>query len=126
MVERAGRWLVCQRPLHKHHGGLWEFPGGKVEPGESLEHAVARELMEELAVRVTQVGQPLFERAVDGRPLLLVFLPAVFDGEPTAVEHVALQWLDVPALLATHLAPGDRAFVETVLVPRLNAPGQTA
>src|SRR5690606_20769929 len=56
VIRRDGRWLVCRRPAHKRHGGLWEFPGGKLEPGESLLEAATRELEEELAVRVTGVG----------------------------------------------------------------------
>ena len=50
VIRRDGRLLVCQRPSHKRHGGLWEFPGGKVEPGESDLAASRRELAEELGV----------------------------------------------------------------------------
>ena len=116
VVERAGCWLVCQRPLEKHHGGLWEFPGGKVEPGESLEAAVARELQEELRVKVRHVGAPLARHPVVGRPLTLVFLPVAFEGEPTAVEHTGLCWANATQLRTLALAPGDRAFVEDVLL----------
>ena len=56
VVWRGDRLLVCQRPAHKRHGGLWEFPGGKVEAGESDAAAARRELREELGVEVTAVG----------------------------------------------------------------------
>src|SRR5262249_15198793 len=59
VIERDGRYLVCQRRAHKRHGSLWEFPGGKVEPGESLMQAAFRELQEELGMRATEVGTPV-------------------------------------------------------------------
>jgi 8-oxo-dGTP pyrophosphatase MutT (NUDIX family) len=51
VVTRDGRWLLCRRPDHKRHGGCWEFPGGKLEPGETHGQAAARELMEDGALR---------------------------------------------------------------------------
>src|SRR5690242_21147044 len=60
VVLRYGRYLVCRRPAHKRHGGLWEFPGGKLEPGESLLDAANRELTEELNVSVVSVGEPIY------------------------------------------------------------------
>lgn len=62
VIEHEGRLLVCKRPAHKRHGGLWEFPGGKVEPEESDFKAVERELEEELGVRVREVG-PVVSRS---------------------------------------------------------------
>jgi len=56
VIERDQKLLVCRRPVHKRHGGLWEFPGGKVQKGESDLEAARRELREELAVEVTGVG----------------------------------------------------------------------
>jgi 8-oxo-dGTP pyrophosphatase MutT (NUDIX family) len=59
---------VCQRPLSKCHGGLWEFPGGKIEPGESLLDAANRELTEELNVAAISVGEPLYSVHDEGSP----------------------------------------------------------
>lgn len=95
VIENSeGRFLACLRPSGKHLGGLWEFPGGKVDPGESLETALARELMEELAVQV-EVGEPLTpvtwnyaERTI----LLLPFLCRITGGDLRAIEHEALHW----------------------------------
>src|SRR5690606_37599200 len=72
VIERRGELLLCQRPLHKRHGGLWEFPGGKVEPGEEDLDALRRELAEELGVEVLDVGTP--EQVVQdpGSPFLVV------------------------------------------------------
>jgi mutator protein MutT len=118
VVWRAGRVLLCQRPLGKEHGGQWEFPGGKVEPGETLPQAVTRELEEELDVPVIAVGPPLWECGHPRRALTLIFLPTEIRGEPRCVEHQALSWETPEGALELPLAPLDRAFVETVLIPQ--------
>ena len=112
VIQRGDTLLVCQRPHHKRHGGLWEFPGGKCEPDEPDVDAIARELAEELGVQVASVGTKLFAVADEGSPYVIVFLPVAIQGEPACLEHAALMW-DVPArLLALPLAPSDRRFVE--------------
>lgn len=60
VIRRDSTWLICKRPLHKRHGGLWEFPGGKIRDSESDYDAASRELGEELLVDVTGVGRLLF------------------------------------------------------------------
>lgn len=107
--------LICQRPAHKRHGGLWEFPGGKVEPNESDESAARRELAEELGVRVESVGRPDFSIADPDSPFLIVFVPTTITGEPTCHEHTALAWLTPPELTKMPLAPSDRRYVEVLL-----------
>ncbi|HET8656835.1 MAG TPA: (deoxy)nucleoside triphosphate pyrophosphohydrolase [Longimicrobiaceae bacterium] len=111
VIEREGRLLVCERPAHKRHGGLWEFPGGKVEPGESDFQAVARELAEELGVRVRAVGGVEFSVADPGSDFVIVFLPVEIEGEPRCLEHAAVAWVPEDELLSLALAPSDRAFV---------------
>lgn len=118
-VVRCGeQLLVCRRPAHKRHGGLWEFPGGKCEPGESDQDATARELDEELGVRVRAVGAPLFTAQDVGSPFEIVFLPVEIEGEPEIREHDALFWGTTAALLQLPLAPSDRRFVEWALDQR--------
>jgi 8-oxo-dGTP pyrophosphatase MutT (NUDIX family) len=56
VIQQDGRYLLCRRPAHKRHGGLWEFPGGKLHDGESVTDAIRRELREELHVEPTSVG----------------------------------------------------------------------
>jgi mutator protein MutT len=115
VTKRDDRLLVCQRPAHKRHGGLWEFPGGKVEPNESDESAARRELAEELGVYVESVAEPDFSIADPDSPFLIVFVTTAITGEPTCHEHTALAWLTPPELLNLPLAPSDRRYVEFLL-----------
>ena len=86
-----GRILLAQRPAHKHQGGLWEFPGGKVEAGESVLSALARELREELGIQVTH-AQPLIQvrhAYPDQRVLLDVYEVTEFTGDAHGAEPTA-------------------------------------
>ena len=90
----SGEFLACLRPTGKHLGGLWEFPGGKVDPGESLESALVRELLEELTVQV-EVGpalSPVIWNYGDRTIRLLPFHCRITAGELRAVEHEQLIW----------------------------------
>lgn len=113
--ETDAEYLICQRPPHKQHGGLWEFPGGKCEPDESDLAATRRELHEELGVTVTGVGAPLMTAREPGSSYEIVFIPATIEGEPVCHEHDALQWCTAHALLALPLAPSDRACAEWLI-----------
>ena len=115
VIAREDRLLVCQRPLHKRHGGLWEFPGGKSEAGESDEAAVRRELLEELAVEAVAVGGELAIFADEGSEFAIAFLPVEIAGEPKALEHNAIRWATPSELLQMPLAPSDRRFVQQVI-----------
>lgn len=118
VVARGERLLVCQRPPHKRHGGLWEFPGGKCEPGESDADAVRRELREELGVEASAVGEEDFAIVDPGSPFLIAFVPATIAGEPTCHEHTALAWGTPEELARLPLAPSDRRYVEALLERR--------
>ena len=115
VVSQGDKLLVCQRPLTKRHGGLWEFPGGKRQPGESDAQAAARELREELGVHVESVGEELFAAHDDGSPYLIAFLPVSISGQPTCREHMALRWELPEAIARLPLAPSDRRFVSWCL-----------
>lgn len=112
VVSRGDELLLCQRPLHKRHGGLWEFPGGKCEPGESDADALRRELHEELGVEVMGVGEEELAIHDDGSPFLIVFVPVRIAGEPRCHEHIALRWAEPHELADIPLAPSDRRFAE--------------
>jgi mutator protein MutT len=112
VISRGDELLVCQRPLTKRHGGLWEFPGGKCEAGESDADAARRELHEELGVDVVAVGDAELTIADPGSSFLIVFVPVRIVGEPTCHEHSALTWGLPIDLARLPLAPSDRRFVE--------------
>ena len=115
VIERKQRLLICLRPLEKQHGGLWEFPGGKIHDHESLEGAVTRELTEELGVTATSVGEVLFSTFDRRSGFEILFLPTNIDGEPQPLEHLALTWCARSDLLSYALAPSDHAFASFLL-----------
>ncbi len=112
VIRRGARFLVCQRPLHKRHGGLWEFPGGKIEPGECNVQAAERELSEELGITLLRCSPALFEREDPGSHYVIAFVRVDVSGEPHPNEHAAMHWGTIDELLELPLAPSDRAFME--------------
>lgn len=118
VIERNGRYLLCQRPTSKDQGALWEFPGGKVESGETLFDAAKRELHEELGVKVTAVGQVRLEIADPESGYLVKFVDVEVFGDPRLLEHMALNWITTEALLDLPLAPSDRKFAEHLNMTR--------
>lgn len=115
IIRREETILLCKRPSHKRHGQLWEFPGGKLLPGEDLVHAAKRELGEELGVRVEGVGQLLFERKDPGSRYLIRFVEVTISGVPQPFEHEQLAWVHPDEVLSYELAPSDRAFATLYL-----------
>lgn len=115
VVSDGDRLLVCQRPPQKRHGGLWEFPGGKCEPGESDLQAATREMREELGVEVLAVGHAELAVIDPGSPFEIAFVPVSIAGTPICHEHTALVWKTPAELLSLPLAPSDRRFVESRL-----------
>ena len=112
VVERGGRYLLARRPRHKRHGGLWEFPGGKVREGESDLEAVRRELGEELSLGVASVGRTLASVRDPGSPYLVDFVQVEAEGEPHPLEHEELRWAAPEEAARLPLAPADARFVE--------------
>lgn len=113
--DEGGRVLLCQRPEEKRHGGLWEFPGGKILRGESILQAARREIGEELGVEVVgvkgqpvPVGDPASEWVVE-------FVETMVKGEPRADEHQEVVWVPREEIVDYDLAPADREFAEGYL-----------
>ena len=116
VIHENGRYLVCQRPAHKRHALLWEFPGGKCEHGENDADALKRELKEELDVHLLCAGDELYSSRDDGSSFLIVFVEATIEGTIRCSEHTDFAWHTPPELATTALAPSDRRFVEHVLL----------
>lgn len=117
LIERKGRVLIAQRPSHKHLALAWEFPGGKIEAGETAPEAVRREIREELRCEI-HVGDRL-PSAVHTYPTvaieLIPFLATLDEDSdlPNPVEHCAIKWV-LPEELALHdLAPADLPIVQS-------------
>ena len=114
LIWRGERFLACQRPAHKARGLLWEFVGGKVEPGETLEDALVRECREELAVTV--VPRDIFMELTHVYPDLTVHLTLfnadLPEGEPQALEHNDVRWITVEEIDGLQFCPADEEILE--------------
>ncbi|MER5607266.1 (deoxy)nucleoside triphosphate pyrophosphohydrolase [Micromonospora tulbaghiae] len=122
-IIEGGRVLACERSAPPEVAGRWEFPGGKVEPGEAETDALARECVEELGVRVAvgaRVGRDV--RMAHGRSVLRVYAARLLHGdEPKALEHAALRWLSAAELDSVDWLPADVPIV-AALRPLLDTP----
>jgi 8-oxo-dGTP diphosphatase len=108
VIERDGAVLMARRPPGRRHAGLWEFPGGKVEPGESDAVALARELLEEMAV-ASVVGELVAEGG-DERVVLACYRVRLL-GEPVALFHDRLAWMPLTELRDLPTPPADQATI---------------
>jgi 8-oxo-dGTP pyrophosphatase MutT (NUDIX family) len=122
VIQKADRYLVCLRPRHKRHGGLWEFPGGKLESGENLLEAARRELREELGVEVIGVGDPIFSSRDQDSSFLIEFTLVAIAGTPKAREHDEVRWATPEETRSLNLAPADRAFASHYFRDNYQAP----
>ncbi|MCU1238192.1 MAG: hydrolase [Candidatus Solibacter sp.] len=115
IIEREGRILVGQRTPAQSHPLKWEFPGGKVEPGESPEQALSRELEEELGIRFA-AGEEVtrYEYEYPGKkPIELIFVRVrAFEGEPANLIFHDLHWHPKASLRELDFVEGDRPFLD--------------
>ena len=114
IYDASGRVLIAQRPAGKSLAGKWEFPGGKLEPGESAEAGLARELAEELGVQLHSC-RPLLSLQhdyPDVRVELATLLVERYAGEPAGREGQALKWVRPAELYTEDLLPADRPIVD--------------
>jgi 8-oxo-dGTP diphosphatase len=111
-ILRGGRVLAARRTAPAEAAGRWEFPGGKVEPGESAEDAVVREVREELGCTVTLTGWLPGEVAIGERHVLRVATAEPAEGaDPDPVEHDEVRWLGASELDAVDWLGPDRPFL---------------
>ncbi len=114
LVWDGDRFLICQRPAHKARGLLWEFVGGKVEPGETKEQALIRECREELAVTLS-VGEVFMEvdhEYPDLNVHLTLFNAAISEGTPRMLEHNDIRWITVEEIPQYEFCPADEAILK--------------
>jgi 8-oxo-dGTP diphosphatase len=114
IIERAGLILIGQRQAEQSHPLKWEFPGGKVEPGESPQQALARELEEELAIRNARGPEiTRYEFTYPGRgPIALIFYRVTeFEGEPQNLIYREMRWEPRAKLREFDFVEGDREFI---------------
>jgi len=121
IFNEQGQLLLALRGKNQHQGGLWEFPGGKVEPGEAVEQALLRELEEELGVRIDLAAtRPLIKvpyHYPDKSVLLDVFLVESFRGEPYGREGQEVRWVAVDQLPQYQFPAANQPIVNALLLP---------
>ena len=116
LIWDGDRFLACQRPAHKARGLLWEFVGGKVEPGERKEEALIRECREELAVTVA-VGDVFLEVLHEYPDLtvrLTLFHAAIAEGTPQKLEHNDIRWITPAEIDNYDFCPADVEILERI------------
>jgi 8-oxo-dGTP diphosphatase len=121
LIDPLGRVLLTQRPQHKQLGGLWEFPGGKVEAGEAPEQALVRELREELDLIVEPDALDPFAFASHAYPdfhlLMPLYLAQRWQGEPTLDANAAqaMAWVKTADLRKYDMPPADVVLVDRLI-----------
>jgi 8-oxo-dGTP diphosphatase len=129
LINANGEVLVQKRATDRSMAGLWEFPGGKIEPNERPEDALVRELDEELGIIVRPddltplsfASAPLGEKHL----LMLLYICQKWLGEPTALDAEALQWSSIDALQNLDMPPADVPLVKALLTHALATPSQS-
>ena len=114
LIWEGDTFMICQRPAHKARGLLWEFAGGKVEPGETKEQALVRECREELAVTL-QVGEVFMElthQYPDLTVRLTLFCASIQEGTPKMLEHNDIRWITVGEIDQYPFCPADNEILE--------------
>jgi 8-oxo-dGTP diphosphatase len=115
--DEQGRFLICQRPAHKARGLMWEFVGGKAEPGEALEDTLIRECREELDVTVkpTSVYVQLVHEYPDITIRLTLFNAVITDGQPRMLEHNDIRWIFPSQIPNFTFCPADKDILKMLL-----------
>jgi 8-oxo-dGTP diphosphatase len=117
LFDERGRVLIAQRPPGKHMAGGWEFPGGKVEPGEEPRAGLVRELREELGIEVHEAAPLIaYEHQYPHRRVLLdLWVVTRYSGEPQPLDAPALQWAAIEDLERIGLLEADRPMIPALL-----------
>lgn len=124
-LTHDGRLLLAQRTRPPELAGLWELPGGKVEPGESEDAALVRELREELGVECSVGAALTGDVDLAGGLVLRAYRASLVSGMPAALEHSALRWVDAQTLPTMDLVDADRLWLPELLEILLTSPGRS-
>lgn len=113
LIWDCNKFMICQRPAHKARGLLWEFVGGKVEPGETKEQALIRESQEELAVtlRVGDVFMDVIHEYPDLTVHLTLFNATISEGTPQLLEHNDIRWITAGEIDQYAFCPADEEIL---------------
>ena len=116
VLEREGKILAAKRKRGAHLEGHWEFPGGKLEPDESPEDCLVRELSEEIGVRVRpqEILEVVFHKYPEKSVLLLFYRCELLEGEPQPIECDEVRWVALADLPSLEWAPADVPFVRSL------------
>ena len=122
LIWKNNKFMICQRPAHKARGLLWEFVGGKVEPGETKEQALIRECKEELDIllSVGDVFMDVIHEYPDITVHLTLFNATIAEGEPQKLEHNDIQWIMPKEISNYEFCPADKEILEKILKAHKN------
>ena len=114
LIWDEDKFMICQRPAHKARGLLWEFVGGKVEPGETKEQALIRECQEELAVTldVDEVFMDVIHEYPDLTVHLTLFHSTIQEGTPQKLEHNDIRWITANEIDQYEFCPADEEMLQ--------------
>ena len=116
LIRQGEKFMICQRPAHKARGLLWEFVGGKVEPGETVEQALIRECREELAVTLSvgEVFMDVIHEYPDLTVHLTLFNAVIAEGEPQRLEHNDIRWITPGEIENYDFCPADEEILREI------------
>ncbi|MCF6178645.1 MAG: (deoxy)nucleoside triphosphate pyrophosphohydrolase [Geopsychrobacter sp.] len=116
VIIQKGQVLITRRPAHKPQGGLWEFPGGKLDPGESPTEALRREILEELAleIKVEDIVDALYHQYDWGSVLVLAYHCQIQRGVPQNIEVTEHRWVPLEKLHMFNFLPADKPLVAKI------------
>ena len=117
LIWQGNKFMICQRPAHKARGLLWEFIGGKVEPGKTKEWALIRECKEELNIllSVGNVFMDVVHEYPDLTVHLTLFNATIAEGEPQKLEHNDIQWITPKEIPNYEFCPADKEILDTII-----------
>lgn len=115
-IKKDDKVLICKRPEGKNCASLWEFPGGKIEPGETAKQCIVRECMEELGIKITARRElaDTVQEYPEVTVHLTLFYAEISDGTPKDYEHSEIKWINIKDLYKYEFCPADRKLLKII------------